>query len=87
MADEKTTTSRKWKLTIAMLALYTVVYGASYVMVSFFLVKEVVPPEIWKDVTMSQLAMWSYAAFAVSGWYLGVNVIQKWSPFPGSGVK
>lgn len=85
MSDSKQMVSRKWKLTLCMITLYTIVYGATYVMISHMLIKNIVTPEVWKEATLSYLAMWSWAVFALSGWYLGINVIQKWSPIPGSG--
>ena len=87
MDNEAQTISRKWKLTLWMITLYTFVYGIAYTVVSYMIIKNIVTPEIWKEATLSYLAMWSWAVFAVSGWYLGINVIQKWSPIPGSGVK
>jgi len=85
MSEQDQTISRKWKLTLWMIALYTFIYGLLFITGSVFLVKSIIPVDVWKEATISYVAMWSYAVFAVSGWYLGMNVIQKWSPFPGSG--
>ena len=85
--DTQQTVSRKWKLTVAMVVLYTAIYGFVFIVGSVLLIKNVIPADIWKETSVSYIAMWSYAVFAVSGWYLGMNVIQKWAPFPGSGVK
>jgi len=87
MPDEKPiVTNRKWKLTLGMIALYTVIFGGLYLSVGGLLWRGVIEPEIWRGVISSQTAMWAYGVFGIAGWYLGMNVIQKWSPFPGSGV-
>ena len=85
MTDAKIVTNRKWKLTLGLIALYTVVFLCLYASVGWLLVSGAIVPVIWQEMAASQLAMWTYGVFGIGGWYLGVNLVQKWSPPTGTG--
>ena len=82
-AETERSSSRKWRLAVASLALATLAGIFIVAAIGVFLWKGFMTEEVWLKGCMGVLYWWLFADGMVLSGYGVVNVIEKWAPKSG----